>query len=274
MWRTLKLSLLAASGAAGIASAHDFWVEPETFTPEAGQPVALDLFVGHGAEKSDWPVKPHRIIGLRSVGPDGLTNQADGADSLRGNLSATLDTVGTHVVFVETTNSFSELEAGKFNDYVADEGIRPIALERARQRMEEAPGRELYSRRGKALLQVGCPSSDEGNWKQELGLTLEIIPGKNPVKWDDGDALPMKVMFHGTPVPGATLHVTNLDDDSLQFTAETNGDGMVDIASSLSEGRWLVHTVWAEPAEGLLENADFQTVFSSFTFDTEDPCSS
>ncbi|WP_018147738.1 DUF4198 domain-containing protein [Henriciella marina] len=272
MWRTLTLSLMAASGAAGIASAHDFWVEPETFTPEAGQSVALNLFVGHGAEKSGWPVKSHRVIGLRSVGPDGLVNQASGAASLRPPLSAKLDDVGTHVVFVETTNSFSELEAEKFNDYVANEGIRPIALERVRQRMEDAPGRELYSRRGKAVVQVGCPSSDNGAWKQEIGLTLEIIPGKNPVEWDTEDPMPLKVMFHGEPVAGATLHITNLDDDTLTFSAETGSDGRTDIAASLTEGRWLVHTVWAEPAEGLLENADFQTVFSSITFDTEDPC--
>ena len=272
MNRMLSLSILAAAMTTGIAHAHDFWVQPETFTPEDGGALPVRLFVGHGSDKSDWLVRPHRIVGFQSFGPDGLKNQVRSAESLRGDLSVVLDEVGTHLILVETTNSFSELEGDKFNAYVEDEGIRPIMLDRAANRAENRPGKELYSRRGKALVQIGCPAEASKNWSKELGLTLEIIPGTNPIEWNASDVMPIKVHYHGVPVSGATLHITNLDDDTVHFSAETDAGGEVDISSSLTEGRWLVHTVWAEAADSLLEGADYQTVFSSLTFDTGSPC--
>ncbi|RIJ21623.1 DUF4198 domain-containing protein [Henriciella barbarensis] len=272
MNRMISLSILAAALTAGTAHAHDFWVQPDTFTPEDSGALLVSLFVGHGSDKSDWPLRPHRIVGFQSFGPEGQNNQARGAESLSGDLSVVLDEIGTHLILVETTNSFSELDADKFTSYVEDEGIRPIMLDRAANRAEDHPGKELYSRRGKALVQVGCPDEASDNWGKELGLTLEIVPGANPIDWNVGATMPINVHYHGVPVSGATLHITNLDDDTVHFSAETDVDGVVDISSSLTEGRWLVHTVWAEAADGLLEGADYQTIFSSLTFDTESPC--
>lgn len=274
MRRMISLSLFAAAVTAGAANAHDFWVQPETFVPEESGELRLNFFVGHGSDKSDWPVRPHRIVGFQSFGPDGLQNQVRGAESLTGELSVMLENVGQHLILVETTNSFSELEAGKFNDYAEEEGIRPIMLDRAANRTEDRPGKELYSRRGKALVQVGCAVEVSDVWAKELGLTLEVIPGADPVEWDEGDAMPIKVHYHGAPVSGATLHITDLDDETVHFSAHTDAEGEVDISASLTEGRWLVHTVWAEAAAGLLEDADYQTIFSSLTFDTQSPCPS
>ena len=274
MKRMISLSIFAAAAIAGSAHAHDFWVQPETFTPAEGESLPVSLFVGHGSDKSDWPVSPHRIIGFQTLGPNGPQSQVRGAESLTGALSVTLDALGMHLISVETTNSFSELEAGKFNDYAAEEGIRPIMLDRAANRTEDQAGKELYSRRGKALVQAGCPADVSEVWGAELGLTLEVIPGANPIEWNEGDAMPIKVHYHGAPVSGATLHITDLDDETTHFSAQTDADGEVDISASLTEGRWLVHTVWAEAAAGLLEGADYQTVFSSLTFDTQSPCPS
>ena len=80
------------------------------------------------------------------------------------------------------------------------------------------------------------------------------------------------MFFHGAAVPSATLHVTALEGDGEDFTVTTGPDGTADLGENLAEGRWLVHTVWSEPAPNLLEDADYQTVFSSLTFETEDAC--
>ncbi|WP_084419343.1 DUF4198 domain-containing protein [Henriciella litoralis] len=257
----------------GQAFAHDFWIEPETYNPQAPGAVALDVLVGHGEDMSDWPVSPSRIIGLRSIGPDGLENHANGPETLRSDISLELASEGQHLVFIETTNSFSSLPAQKFNSYLKEEGIVPIEVHRATNRLLRDEGLELYSRRGKALIQVGCPAETSDVWKTNLGLTLEIIPLVDPFQWNEGDSFPVELRFHGALVPNATLKMTNLDDDSLQFRVTTNAEGQADISGELSEGRWLVHNVWAEPVAGLLEDADYQTVFSSLTFQTETDCS-
>lgn len=254
------------------ALAHDFWIEPQSFAIEEPGDVVLDVFVGHGDDKTSWPVAPHRIIGLRSLGPDGYTTHVTGPDMLKAPTSLTLGSPGTHLVFIETTNSFSELPADRFDSYVADEGIRPIEIDRQLKRLNDKPGKELYSRRGKTLIEVGCEAGSSDVWQTEAGLTLEIIPRANPLTWQTGTPLPVEVRFHGAPVQGATMHVTNLEDETVSFTAKTGEDGRADIASDLGEGAWLVHTVWAEAAPNLLEGADYQTVFSSLTFDTRSQC--
>jgi uncharacterized GH25 family protein len=272
MHRTIIASL-TVSALCAQASAHDFWIEPQNYAGEANEEMILNVFVGHGEDKVDWPVAPHRIIGLRSLGPNGLSSHVKGPQSVTSPWTVNFDEDGLHMLFVETTNSFSELAAEKFDSYVEEEGIRPIAVDRVRNRKSEDPGREIYSRRGKALMQIGCGGGNDA-WRQNLGLTLEITPGINPFEWDDGEAFPVTVSFHGDAVPGATLHVTNLEDESESFSMTAEDDGQADLGAKMSEGRWLVHTVWSEAAPRLLQDADYQTVFSSLTFETMDACAS
>ena len=272
----MRLRVSALLGAATLigpaALAHDFWIEPDIYTPQPGEETKLDLFVGHGEDKGDWPVSPHRIIGLRSLGPDGLTSHVTGPESLKGDVAVSFAEPGYHMVFVETTNSFSALPAEKFNDYVEEEGIRPIEADRIARRSGEAEGRELYSRRGKALLKAGCEGPDNPVWETPVGMTLELTALSNPYAWQAGNPLKVKAFFHGAAVPSATLHVTALEGEGEDFTVTTGPDGTADLGPELAEGRWLVHTVWSEPAEGLLEEADYHTVFSSLTFETGDGC--
>ena len=65
----IALAALTSAAIAIPASAHDFWIEPADFTPDAAGTVEVDVFVGHGEDKTGWPVAPHRIIGLRCLGP-------------------------------------------------------------------------------------------------------------------------------------------------------------------------------------------------------------
>ncbi|MEM5518711.1 DUF4198 domain-containing protein [Henriciella sp. AS95] len=271
--RTLTGVLLAGAAAiAPAASAHDFWLEPESYWLDEETSVAVDIFTGHGEDKAHWPAAPHRIVGFRSFGPGGVTSQMAGAETFAEKPVVQLTDPGLHMLVLESTNAFSELPADKFTSYVEEEGILPIAADRAANRLDEAAGRELYSRRGKALIQRGCAADAEPIWAQPLGLTLEVVAVDNPFAWDEGEAFEVEVQFYGETVPSATLHVTNLDGAGEDFTTKTDEDGRADLGGSLSEGRWLVHTVWSEPVDGLLNEADYQTVFSSFTFETETGC--
>lgn len=269
MIRKLACLALVSGASAQIAYSHDFWIEPPTYEVEAGDVVPLSIFTGHGEDKANWPYESHRIIGLRSTGPAGLESHMSGDT---GGPSVRLTREGLHMVFIESTNSYSRLPAEKFDAYVEEEGILPIAAARLIDGDASADGTELYSRRGKALIKVGCDGIEDQSWSRPLGLTLEIIPLSNPFDWDAGDSLGVEVRFHGQPIGSATLHVSELGEDGKSFTTKTGSDGRVDLSADLTEGRWLVHTVWSQKAENLLAGADYQTVFSSLTFETETDC--
>lgn len=254
------------------AHAHDFWIEPADYTPSPGEPVALSILTGHGEDTAAWPAASHRIIGLRSISAGGLTSHVTSPDMLKPGLELSFQRAGLHMVFIESTNAFSRLPAEKFNAYVDEEGITPIAAHRLKTAAQQAEGTELYSRRGKALVEVGCASGSDDTWAMPVGLSLEILPTSNPFDWDAGDPLGVEVRFHGAPLAASTLHVTPLDGEGYGFTIKTGMDGRADLSKMMKEGRWLVHTVWSEPAEGLLQDATYQTVFSSLTFETQSAC--
>ncbi|MEQ9314781.1 MAG: DUF4198 domain-containing protein, partial [Henriciella sp.] len=202
MIRKLACLALVSGAASPLAHSHNFWIEPQTYEVEAGETVPLNIFTGHGEDKASWPFEARRVIGLRSVGPGGLTSHLAGGT---GSPALRFDTDGLHMVFIESTNSFSRLAGEKFEAYVEEEGILPIAARRLIDGDASADGKEIYSRRGKALVKVGCDVPEDQSWSRPLGLTLEIIPMSNPFEWDAGDALSVEVRFHGQPLTSATM---------------------------------------------------------------------
>ena len=54
----------------------------------------------------------------------------------------------------------------------------------------------------KVLVQVGQGGGDPC---RAAGLPLEIVPLKNPFTLKKGDALPVRVLFHGKPLPEANV---------------------------------------------------------------------
>jgi hypothetical protein len=249
------------------AWAHDFWLQPQGFWLPGPGEALLSVQVGHGAARETWAVGPQRIVTYRSIGPGGA------ALDRRGELRAgpapqvlRFSTPGTHVVTLQTTHAESNLPAVRFNDFLREEGLTPALRHRERTRTTGRPGREIYSRRVKTLVQVGRPGAEaQGHVTRPLGLTLEIVPERNPYTLAAGEALPIRVLYKGRPVSGALVKLTNLQaDDKPAATALTDRAGGARFTFPLS-GDWLLNVVWTEP---LTDNpkADFDTTFSSLAF--------
>jgi len=218
-----------------------------------------------------WPVDADRIIAFRSLSRNGVTDQqAAIADYRQSNgLPVRLDGSGLHILTIETVRAFSELAAGKFEDYLDEEGLSAIKMDRVRRKMTEQPGTERYSRRGKTLLQVGpVTQADTELLRRPVGLTLEIIPMDHPLTWVDGETLDTAVMFRGAPLGGATVGLIDLSDDAaLPTHAVTRADGTVSFDYP-GAGSWMFHVVWGDRST-LSPEADYNTFFSSMSFQTQ-----
>jgi uncharacterized GH25 family protein len=262
--RSLLVATLLA--AAAPAFAHDFWLRPEAFAVAPGQPLGLAIQIGHGREVDSWAFGWDRLHSFTSIGPAGVRDQqaalAPAAHAPDAAATVTLAEPGTHMLVVESYHSRSDLPGDKFTAYAELEGLTAAIKARKAAGTTEAPGRELYSRRAKALVQVGKTLSDV---TRPIGLTLEIVPGRNPYAPSTDNRFPVQILFQGRPLAGALVDLTALDLGTEPFQpqrTDAQGGASFEIPR---DGAWKINVIWARPMTGHAD-AEFDTVFSSLTF--------
>lgn len=274
MWRILTVrrfyivaALASVAVLAGPLVAHDFWLQPRRFWTAPGMAVPMTFLVGHGAARQRSSLGKDRFNLFRAVGPRGVVDRkseltlgqsSDGAPAFAQP--------GTYVMAFSTSNVASDLPALRFNDYAKAEGLTLVLQQRAASGTTSKSGRELYSRRGKALIQVGPVGRlPQPYVTAPVGLGLEIVPLISPYALGNSRTLPVRVLYQGRPLAGALVKLTNLAADAEPVEKYiTNGNGEVSFAARRS-GDWQLNVVWSQP---LPKNplADFLTTFSSLSF--------
>ena len=199
-----KLLAIVLGACTTTVLAHEFWLEAPRFRLQPGATVNVHTFIGADFKGEPWTTKAAKIRRLVRYGP----KPADTTDLTPRNFAAT-DTFrtaftfaqpGTHLVLLQSTSSFIELPADQFTAYLREEGLDyPLKL---RQENEETtkPGREVYSRCAKTLVQVGNPAlvplAADSACRHAYGLPLELVPEQNP--------------YRLAPGAGAALHAAAL----------------------------------------------------------------
>ena len=258
----LGLGLLVCAATPAIA--HDFWIETDKVWTKESEAVTIATFrVGTAAEPEEWTLRRERIVALRSFGPNGIQDQQ--ADIMPGKPARAilrLKGSGTHVVTLESAPTESDLPADEFNDYVEHEGLNEVRDWRAKNAQTGARGREVYARRAKALIQLGPRPTDTVS--RPLGLSLEIVPERNPLMLRPNEALPLRLYFRGKPLASARFECESLDGLGPSTIGTSDANGRANCAI-IRKGRWKVATVWSVPITGN-PHAEFDTLFSSLTF--------
>lgn len=265
MLRTLKYLLPLMM--TGTALAHDFWLQPRSWQAAPGVEMPFVVEVGHGPFRQQWGADPSHLLVLedqaRGMRADLRSLFKPGGEV--PHLTYAFQQPGLHIVSLVSTDTLSNLPWIRFNDYITYEGLTPAIDARARAQTTSSNGREFYSRRAKALIQVGPPTSkDDALATRPLGLTLEIVPLRNPYSLKPDRILPVQILYNGKPLAGALVKLTSLEFDVRPLEAmRSNAAGRAAFRIPPT-GSWLVNVIWTRPITS--PDADFQTVFSSLTF--------
>ncbi len=265
----LRIGLgMAAAAISAAAVAHDFWVQPFKFWIAPNSAVMTTLQVGHGEFRQRWTAEAGRVVRFNSIGPGGVVT-----DHLRELRVGSMDQdhliafgrPGTHILVLQTNSAQSTLPGIRFTDYLKQEGLTPALELRKQTRTEDQPGREIYSRRAKALVQVGPASDTPQPWvTKPVGVSLEIVPEVNPYAVGAGQDLPVRVLLEGRPLPGATVMLNNLQFDGRPVqTVLTDAAGRA-VFRFPRTGAWQLNVLWTRALKGN-PKADFDTTFSSLT---------
>lgn len=263
MLRRLKaLALATLVLAAAPLSAHDMWIEPTTFSPEAGAIVGVRLRVGQdllGDPLRYDPALVDQFVVEDATGRKPVVGRA-GADPA-GLLRVAAP--GLLLVGYRSNPNAVELTPEKFNQYLKEEGLDAVAAERARRHETGANARELFSRCAKSLVLSGPTSPAQGD--RPLGFTLELVAERNPYAIAHGQDLPFRLTYQNRPLAGALVVAINRLNPMEKVTARTDHDGRVRFMLK-QNGMWLVKAVHMVPAPAGA-NADWQSYWASLTFE-------
>ena len=261
---SLAAAFLLGSGS---AAAHDFWIEPGDFRPQAGATIPIGLRVG--MEFTGEPVarKPERIEWFASFGPQGR-QPIEGAAGAEPAGTLRIAAAGIHLVAYRSLPAFIELGAKEFEGYLAEEGLQEIIALRARRGEKGKPGRETYSRCAKALLAAG--GARAGGHDRVLGMPLELVPDTSPYDPDGMKTARMRLrlLLRGQPLRGALVAAVRKTEPKRVLTGWTDAAGRVTLALD-KPGAWLVKSVHMfEPEAG--GKADWESLWTTLTFEIPD----
>jgi uncharacterized GH25 family protein len=265
--RALVLALVASLGA-GRLLAHDFWLEPSTFTPAPGQVVSVRLMVGQRFRGEPIPRTASLIEKFVLVSGEAETPMPGREGGDPAGL-ARAGSPGLATIVYRSKNSSVSLEAAKFEQYLKDEGLDAVSAARRKKGDTDKPAREVFARCAKALLSVGDAGAAGAD--RAIGMTLELVAEKNPYAvWaaspagaGTAAALPVLLLYEGKPLAGALVVAFPYDAPEAAQSVRTDAAGRATIDIS-RRGQWLVKAVHMIPSSS--PEADWQSLWASLTF--------
>ena len=272
-----KLLIIAFVAFTTAALAHEFWLEAPRFRLQPGQAVNVHTFIGADFKGEPWTTKATKIQRLIRFGPtptdttDLTPKNATETDTFRTGF--TFARPGTHVVLLQSTNSFIELPADQFTAYLREEGLDYALKLRQENDQMALPGRETYRRCAKTLIQVGEAAATatvtDSACRHVYSLPLEMVPEQNPYRLAADKALTVRVLRAGRPAFGVAVQVWQRQPGGLpttHYTTRANQNGRILLRLS-GPGPYLLAAVdmSAAPAK-LRARADWQSTWASLTF--------
>jgi len=248
------------------AQAHEFWMQPVKFFLLPGEKTSLRFLVGENFIGEPWDLKVHKVEKLELHHAAGVMNLLDSIkEDAKANLNIALQEEGTHLLMLQSNNAFSELEGGKFNEYLNEDGLDEVLSHRKTTGSLDKVGKEFYKRYSKLILQVGNKRDD--TYKKIIGSPIEIVPETNPYAFKRGQLVKFKILSDGKPIFGVKVRVWNrFQNRTLIQPVYPEKNGIVEARIS-NPGPWMVSVVKMVPSKQ--EGADWQSYWASLTFGVE-----
>src|SRR5439155_13100318 len=218
--RMLATVFVLAAGTAPI-QAHDFWLEPSTFRPEAGAILATRVFVGQGFRGETVPRNESHIVKF-SLSAQAEERPMIGRDGSDPAGLVKVPASGLAMIGYESHPTVIELGAEKVQEYIANEGLEPFF-----RGDTSKPIVDHFSRCAKSLIQVGEAGSLTAGYDRRLGCALELVLEANPYSLGEDRSLPIRLLRNGKPLMNALVVAMSRDHPEEALHARTDRSGHV-----------------------------------------------
>ncbi len=248
------------------ASAHDYWMSPLNYRPQAGEAVPVRLFVGdHFSEETERSLSKKMTVDFKlhpAVGkPVDLTasNKFEGMPAAKIKIAYS----GSYLLSMQRNWARIEMTGEKFHQYLEHEGLTDIIELRKKAGEADTTATERYRRYLKTMMVVG--GKNEAIWKMRVGHKLEIIPLSNPTFIKPGTQSSFQVLLDGKPLSGVQLAALGRNGEKitdLHTRTDKKGRGTFPFDHP---GEWLIKLVHLRRCEDP-DDSDWESFWSAFTF--------
>jgi uncharacterized GH25 family protein len=248
-------------------SAHEFWLNPDKFIYKRSEEINIRFLVGENFDGENWKGNNERIKSLKIYFggvSDDLTPVVTEADG--DSIEYFMIDEGTNLIAFNSNNSFINLEPGKFNEYLEEDGLLNALEYRKKNNEMGCSGREFYQRCAKTLLQVG--EVKDQTFEITTSMPIDIIPSSNPYQLKNKELLRVKIYYKGSPLPNTLIkawHRMKNKTEKKDLKTDSKGEIVFPVSTI---GKWMISTV---KMERLFDNpvSDWQSYWGSFTWGYE-----
>ena len=247
-------------------SAHDPWLECDSFIVKSGQKTVVRNGNGYIYIESENAVTPDRIAQVVGIGPDGkeFKPNAPYVHEKWLQMDFTPKESGNYWFGIATKPKFIRLPGADFTEYLEHSGVHNVLKERAEKGISDRDEIEEYSKYVKTYMQVDETRSS--NYDKPLGLVIDTIPLKNPYSLKAGDSLPVQVLFKGKPLSNLILYAGAAGNEKPLTRATTDSDGKAEIKLSES-GRWYIRGINLLQVDK--EDHSYESYWTTVTFEVK-----
>ena len=263
--RILALLLGLVFSSATAASAHEYYLLPQDFTPAAGTSVNVEHRLGQKFNGNQMPWVT--LWNIRSeMWQDGQSTPVKGIDGDRPALKISPDKSKLTTIIHQSNIDFLTFSTWeKFVSYTNKEGLAYAQQASNDGTKPKEKLREAYARYAKTLITPA--GSAEGN-DISTGLKIELIALKNPMSLSKSDPMPIQLLFDGKPLSGANLKVFVGIDTEVAHRIITDAQGKANVPAE-GAGPYLlnaIHMTEPQSEEAKSKNAHWESFWASLTF--------
>jgi uncharacterized GH25 family protein len=246
-------------------SGHELWIQPDKFIYKRTETINLRFFTGEKFTGHTWNASKDDVDVFRLFFDDVSDKNLDNNLSKRDgdSLQIVMLDEGTVVLSLQTKNSFRDVKAEDFNEYLQQNGLTDILDYRKKNGDTIKAGLENYQHNAKTILQVGHRTNNI--YKQKTGLPIDMIPSEHPYTVSKDGNFKVKVFFWNQILKNAKVTVSHRVGSKIsQLELTTDNDGEVKFFLS-PQGEWMVSCVKMVRLENDLK-AEWQSYQGTLTW--------
>jgi len=238
------------------AIAHDMWLDVRDYTPQVNEEITLTLAYGHHFPARGFMAQKD-LDEIYMLDQKGNRVNIKPYSDVEFKGEKPLKKEGTYLVVAKKKGGFFTKTTEGYKRGCTKKGLKNVI-------------KCTYSAKySKAIVNVGKAGGK--TFSKALGHELEIIPLADPGNLQEGDYLPIKVMFKGKPLSSTHVFGTyqgfSTEKNTFAYATKTNKEGIAKI-KMLKAGVWLITTSRIEDYPDPKE-CDQYKFASSLTFEVK-----